>query len=443
MWGAAACHRFPEATCRREEHPTSRFAAQSPDVSRVHEILALTDRISWTILSYVDRSTYISELDERFAIAPVVALLGPRQVGKTTLARMYCRKVGLNPLDSPNYFDLENPLHVARLQSPMLALQELKGLVVIDEVQRTPDLFQVLRVLVDRDANPAKFLILGSASRDLIRQSSETLAGRISFVEVTPFSLDEVPADQSRQLWLRGGLPRSFLAQSDPQSLLWRNEYVQTFLERDIPALGITIPPTQLRRMWMMLAHCHGQILNVSDLGSSLGIADSTARRYVDLLTSTFVVRNLPPWFENIGKRQVKRPKVYIRDSGLLHALLGIANYDQLLVHPKLGRSWEGFALEEIIRAARATPEEAFFWAVHQQAELDLLIVKAGTRLGFEIKYTDRPTLTPSMRSANDILKLDSLTVVGPLQADFLLAKGIHAKSLDQVVAELATTQPG
>ena len=389
----------------------------------------------------MDRATYISELDQRFAIAPVVALLGPRQVGKTTLARMYCRQMGLDPVDSPNYFDLENPLHVARLQSPMLALQDLKGLVVIDEVQRTPDLFQVLRVLVDRDPNPATFLILGSASRDLIRQSSETLAGRISFVEITPFSLDEVSADQSRQLWVRGGLPRSFLAGSDPQSLLWRNQYIQTFLERDIPALGIAIPPVQLRRMWMMLAHCHGQILNVSDLGSSLGIADSTARRYVDLLASTFVVRELPPWFENIGKRQVKRPKVYIRDSGLLHALLGVASYDQLLVHPKLGRSWEGFALEEIIRAARATPEEAFFWAVHQQAELDLLIIKGGRRLGFEIKYSDKPTLTQSMRSANNLLKLDSLTVVSPLQADFPLAEGIRARSLDKVVAELAAVE--
>lgn len=347
---------------------------------------------------------------------------------------MFLLATGLEPVNSANYFDLENPLHLTRLQSPMLALQDLKGLVVIDEVQRAPGLFQVLRVLVDREDNPAKFLILGSASRDLIGQSSETLAGRISLMEIAPFSIAEVGADQSQQLWMRGGLPRSFLAHSDQDSISWRNDYIQTFLERDIPSLGISIPPRQLRRMWMMLAHCHGQILNASELGSSLAISDHTARKYVDLLASTFIVRELPPWFENIGKRQVKRPKVFIRDSGLFHALLGVENYDHLLVHPKLGASWEGFALEEVIRAAHASLEEVYFWRVHQQAELDLLIVKGGRRHGFEIKYSDRPAVTASMRDAQKLLKLDSLTVVSPLAADFPLADGIVVRSLSQLI---------
>lgn len=386
----------------------------------------------------MERTSYIREIDGRFASAKVVGLLGPRQVGKTTLARMYCRQQGIDPDNSPNYFDLENPLHLTRLQSPMLALQDLRGLVVIDEVQRSPELFGPLRVLVDREEAATRFLILGSASRDLIRQSAETLAGRISYIEMTPFSLGEVGPDAARALWLRGGLPRSFLAETDAQGLQWRNDYIQTFLERDVPSLGISVPPSQLRRMWMMLAHNHGQQFNASELGRSLGLSDQTARRYLALLASTFVVRELSPWFENIGKRQVKRPKVYVRDSGLLHALLGITDYGQLLAHPKLGSSWEGFALEEIVRAARATPEEAFFWAIHAQAELDLLILKGGRRMGFEIKYTDRPTVTASMHKAWELLNLDSLDVVGPLDADFALAKGIHAKSLQRVIAELS-----
>lgn len=381
---------------------------------------------------------YIHEIEDRLHNWPVVALLGPRQVGKTTLARMYCRMVGIEPDDTPNYFDLENPLHAARLASPLLALGDLKGLVVLDEVQRAPELFQVIRVLADRENSPAQFLVLGSASRDLIGQASETLAGRISFIEVAPFSLLEAGADQSRRLWVRGGLPRSFLASSDADSMTWRQDYARTFLERDIPSLGISIPAAHLRRFWMMLAHCHGQVLNFSELANSLAISDHTARRYVDLLTATFVVRELPPWFENVGKRQVKRPKVYIRDSGLFHFLLDIPDYDRLLVHPKLGASWEGFALEEVILAAKASDGEAYFWAVHQQAELDLLIVKGGRRLGFEIKYTDRPAATPSMRMAMQVLKLDALTIVSPLPSDFPLADGIAAKSLDVAVQELA-----
>lgn len=351
---------------------------------------------------------------------------------------MYCRQTGMDPETSPNYFDLDDPIHQHRLESPVLALRDLRGLVVIDEVQKAPKLFDLLRVLVDREGSLARFLILGSASRDLIGQSSQTLAGRVCYVEVAPFSLVEIADRQSNSLWLRGGLPRSFLADSEQSSMLWRANYIRTFLERDIPSLGITIAPLQLRRMWMMLANCHGQILNASELGASLGVSDHTARSYVSLLASTFVVRELAPWFENIGKRQVKRPKIYIRDSGLLHSLLGVGDYDQLQMHPKLGPSWEGFALEQIIQASGALPEEAFFWGVHQQGELDLLLVRGANRLGFEIKYTDRPVLTPAMRTAIELLKLDSLTVVGPLETEFTLGERATARSLKAVIAELA-----
>lgn len=405
----------------------------------LHENAQFDFEISYIIISYVDRGTYIERIRERFRNSPVVALLGPRQVGKTTLARMYRRSLEAESRREANYLDLENPLDLARLESPMLALQDLKGLVVIDEVQRAPGIFQILRVLVDRDDNPARFLILGSASRDLIGQSSETLAGRISFIEVSPFSLREVGEREYRKLWVRGGLPRSFLADDETVSQQWRNDYVQTFLERDIPSLGIQIPPARLRRMWLMLAHSHGQILNASELGGSLEISEHTAKRYVDILASTFMVRQLAPWFENIGKRQVKRPKVYLRDSGLFHALLGVGDYEQLLVHPKLGASWEGFALEEVIKASGASSEEVFFWGVHQQAELDLLIMKQGRRMGFEFKYTDRPTVTASMEAARELLKLDVLSVVHPTGEGFPLTEQIRAESLAGVVRRLAS----
>ena len=365
----------------------------------------------------------------------VVALLGPRQSGKTTLAREIASAIGDFPADR-NYFDLEDPGHLDRLENPKLALEGLRGLVVIDEIQRRPDLFPVLRVLADRPKTPARFLILGSASRDLIRQGSETLAGRIGFVEVTPFTLSEVGVAEVETLWLRGGFPLSFLAESDAASAQWREFYIRTFLERDIPTLGIQIPPTALRRFWMMLARYHGQVFNASDLGRSLSVADTTVRRYLDALVGTLMVRRLPPWFENIGKRQVKTPKIYFRDSGLLHRLAGVNDAGQLHTWPKLGASWEGFALEEIIRLADASEEEAYFWSVHSQGELDLMIVKDGRRLGFEFKYGDSPKTTSACRMALEHLKLNQLTLVCPGDAAHELEKNVQVRGLNRIIAE-------
>ena len=377
------------------------------------------------------RPSYLEAIDRHFKVHPACAILGPRQVGKTTLAKAYIE----NHLKvKAHFFDLENPLDLARLENPMLAFSKLSStLVVIDEVQLRPDLFPVLRVLVDQKERKQTFLILGSASRDLIRQSSETLAGRIGYVELAPFSLDET--QNSPLLWLRGGFPRAFLASTNDESFLWRQSYITTFLERDIPNLGFQIPPQQMRRFWLMLAHYHGQIFNASELGRSLGISDHTVRRYLDLLAGTFMIRILLPWFENLGKRQIKSPKIYFRDSGILHALLGIREESELDSHPKLGSFWEGFALEEIIQKLHAAPEECYFWGTQAGAELDLLIIKDGKRLGFEFKYTDHPKITPSMKIAFEDLKLNHLYVVFPGDQSFPLAEqitaqGLHAGSL-------------
>ncbi len=380
----------------------------------------------------VERPGYIRRIQAALRTHPVVAILGPRQCGKTTLARMYARDAGNGPAVR---FDLEDPTDAARLQDPKLALQDLKGLVILDEIQRAPGLFEMLRVLVDREQQPARFLILGSASPGLIRQSSETLAGRIQYVELTPFQLGETGAAQTTPLWVRGGFPRSFLAESDAASMTWRRAFISTFLERDIPNLGLRIPAHALRRLWMMLAHCHGQLLNASELGRSLSIADTTVRRYVDILTGTYMVRQLSPWFENISKRQVRAPKIYFRDSGIFHAFLGAENYDALLAHPKLGASWEGFALEEVIRASDAEEGEAFFWASHGKAELDLLLVRRTRRIGYEIKYTSRPAITKSMRMALQDLRLERLDVVFPGEDSFPLAENVRAIGLGKIVA--------
>lgn len=381
----------------------------------------------------MERERLIQRLSTAIRSAKVVALLGPRQVGKTTLARQFARS-GQLPWENLNYFDLEDPAHLERLATPKLALERLAGLVVIDEVQHRPNLFPILRVLVDRENNPARFLILGSASRDLIRQSSETLAGRIEFIEVTPFSLEETGPPGLDTLWLRGGLPLSFLAASDEASWRWREAYIKTFLERDIPALGLQIPAATLRRFWMMLAHYHGQQFNASEIGKSLGVADTTASRYLDVLAGTFMVRRLSPWFENIKKRQIKTPKIYFRDSGLLHWLLGIPSLDQMATHPKLGASWEGFALDQIIRLSGVSEEQAYFWGVHNQAELDLLLFSRGRRLGFEVKYTDAPKVTSSQRQALEHLGLESLTLVVPGDADYPLDDTIHVTGLSRLV---------
>ena len=385
----------------------------------------------------MERKGFIQSILRQFQVAKVVALLGPRQSGKTTLARQFASSPGVSFNGALNYFDLEDPAHLERLATPKLALEKLSGLVVIDEIQHRPDLFPLLRILADREKETARFLILGSASRDLIRQGAETLAGRIAFVEVTPFSLIETGLETTDALWLRGGFPLAFLAASDEASWLWREAYVKTFLERDIPALGIQIPAATLRRFWMMLAHYHGQQFNASELGKSLGVADTTVSRYLDILTGTFMVRRLTPWFENIKKRQIKTPKIYFRDSGVLHRLLGIPGMEQMVTHPKLGASWEGFALEQVIRASSVAEEETYYWGVHNQAELDLLLFRNGKRLGFEVKYTDAPKVTSSQRTALGTLRLDSLTLVCPGNASYPLDDNIHVRGLTHLLEEL------
>lgn len=337
---------------------------------------------------------------------PVVATVGPRQCGKTTLARQ------LVSADSANYFDLEDPVSLARLEHPRTALQDLEGLVVIDEVQRRPDLFPVLRVLVDRDGNPARFLVLGSAGPDLLRQSAESLAGRIEYIELGGFGVDEVGVERMPDLWVRGGFPLSFLADSDAESAGWRRAFLRTFVERDLPQFGAALGVPALHRLLAMLAHYHGQILNVAELATALEVAQATVRRYVDLLEHLFLIRQLRPWRENLRKRQVKRPKVYLRDSGLYHQLIGVGTMDALQMHPRIGASWEGFILGKVI--AESAPDEVCFWATHNGAELDLLLLKQGRRVGVEIKRIDAPRRTRSMTVAVNDLGLEALYVVYP-----------------------------
>lgn len=371
------------------------------------------------------RDYYLQAIENQFDVHPVVGLLGPRQAGKTTLAKMFIKS-----RKKVEFYDLENPLDLGKLEQPMLTLSRHSDcLIVIDEVQKKPDLFPILRVLADETDKNREFLILGSASRDLIRQSSETLAGRIGYVELPPFSLFET--QESKTLWLRGGFPRSYLAGNESDSFLWRQSYISTFLERDIPNLGFHIPPEQIRRFWMMLAHYHGQIFNASEIGQSLGVSDHTVRRYLDILVGTFMVRLLPPWFENVGKRQVKSPKIYFRDSGVLNALLGLRDEVQLHNFPKLGSFWEGFAVEQIILQFHAASEECYFWKIQSGAELDLLLIKDGKRLGFEFKYSDRPALTSSMKTAFHDLKLDHLYCIYPGEDEFPLSEQITAHGLN------------
>lgn len=382
------------------------------------------------------RPQYFDEIKDLLRIHPVCAILGPRQVGKTTLARMYIDHFYPN---NARIFDLENPLDVAQLENPMLTLSNVtQELIVIDEVQRRPDLFPLLRVLVDAQdtqiERKRKFLILGSASRDLIRQSSETLAGRIGYIELPPFSLMEVK--ESKKLWLRGGFPRSFLAQTDADSYKWRQNYILTFLENDIPNLGFNIPAEQMRRFWLMLAHYHGQIYHATEVGKSLAISYHTVDKYLDILVGTFMMRRLIPWIENIQKRQVKSPKIYFRDSGILNALLLITTFEELQVFPRLGSFWEGFALEQIILSLQALPQECFYWATHNDAELDLFIMKGGKRFGFEFKYGDRPTITKSMRIAIDDLKLDHLGIIYPGKEIFPMDTKITAYGLETLATQ-------
>ena len=358
----------------------------------------------------------------------VVALLGPRQCGKTTLAREFV------PAGSDNYFDLEDPSSLARLAEPELALRPLKGLVVIDEIQRQPELFPLLRVLADRRPLPARFLVLGSAAPALLKQSSETLAGRLETVVLEGFRLADLGSHAQARHWLRGGFPLAYTARNEGDSFTWRRQFLQTFLERDLPQLGVQIPAVALGRFWSMTAHYHGQTWNSAELARALAVNESTVRRHLDLLTGVFMVRQLAPWFENLGKRQVKAPKVYIRDSGLLHALLGVPAQRDLEGHPKVGASWEGYGVEEVLKALR--PDEAYYWATHNGAELDLLLFCSGRRIGVEFKRSSAPALTPSMRIALDDLKLDRLMVVYPGERRFPLAEKIEAIPL----AEIATS---
>lgn len=375
----------------------------------------------------VKRLALLSQIRHALRRSRVVALIGPRQSGKTTLARQ------IVPPDSPRYFDLEEPTSLARLAEPMTALAPLRGVIVIDEVQRRQDLFPMLRVLADRRPLSARFLILGSASPELLRQSSESLAGRMETITLPGFTLAEVGARALNRHWLRGGFPRSFLARTHEDSLRWRNEFIQTFLERDLPQLGVSIPAQALRRFWAMVAHYHGNIWNAAEPARSLGVSEPTVRRYLDLLTGVFLVRQLPPWHENLGKRQVKAPKVYVRDSGLLHALLGVRTDAELLHHPKCGASWEGYAIEEALNLVQ--PDDAYFWATHQGAELDLLLLKDGRRFGMEIKRTDAPTLTPSMRIALDDLRLEHLIVLYPGMRRYPLSARVTAVPLAEFTA--------
>ena len=336
-------------------------------------------------------------------------------------------------LNNVHMFDLENTRDLEKLENPFLAFRQIKKtLIIIDEIQKRPDLFPLLRVIVDDPENQHKFLILGSASRDLIRQSSETLAGRIGYIEITPFSCKEV--HETTLLWMRGGFPRAYLVDTEEQSFLWRKNYITTFLEQDIPALGFGgIPLEQLRRFWLMLAHYHGQIFNASELGRSLGVSHHTVQKYLDILTGTFMIRSLTPWFENVNKRQVKSPKIYFRDSGILHTLLSIQNAEQLHNNPKVGASWEGFALEEVIRLLNVGNGECFFWATHSEAELDLFMLYQGKRIGFEFKYADTPKVTKSMHSAITTLQLDHLYVITPMNDHYLITETISACGLQNI----------
>jgi len=356
--------------------------------------------------SMIQRPAYLKNLADGVQRSPVTALLGPRQCGKTTLARMFEQDM------EKTYFDLESEPDRLRLQNPELMLGNLDGLVILDEIQVMPELFRVLRVLVDRPENQARFLILGSASPDIVKNVSETLAGRVEFIELSGFDLSEVGGDAWEKLWLRGGYPRSFLAESDEDSRVWREGFIKTFLERDIPQLGISIPSMAMRRFWTMLAHYHGQTWNASELARSMGLSDKTVRSYLDILTGTFMVRQLQPWFENIKKRQVKAPKIYFRDSGLLHNLLSLYDSSSLAGHPKVGSSWEGFALEQFLQTIQ--PSQSYFWATHSGAEIDLFFLHQSHRYGVEVKYNEAPPVTKSMRIALDNLNLDKMWIIYP-----------------------------
>jgi hypothetical protein len=381
----------------------------------------------------IERAAFLKRLSDASDRSPVVALLGPRQCGKTTLARAF------GAGRPTTFFDLESIPDQRRLENPERLLGSIDGLAVLDEIQLMPQLFSALRVLVDRPGNRARFLILGSASPALVRGASESLAGRVEFVELSGFDLVEIGVASWERLWLRGGFPRSFLAATAEKSAAWREGFLRTFLERDIPALGITIPAAALRRFWTMLAHFHGQLWNASELARSMGLSDKTVRGYLDLLTGTYMVRQLQPWHENIGKRQVKSPKIYLRDTGVLHRLLDIPDLRTLHAHPRAGASWEGFVIEQALRLVR--PDEAYFWATNSGAELDLYFSRRGKRHGIEVKSSEAPKITKSMRVALEDLRLERLWVVCPCREGYEADDRISVRpidGLDRMAAEIS-----
>ena len=397
------------------------------------EISIVACEFSRYTLGMIRRTTHLGRLTSLLKQFPVVAILGARQVGKTTLSKEL-QKAWAKDFHA---FDLERQADVGRLADPELALAPLRGLVVLDEIQRLPNLFAELRVLADRRPIRTRFLILGSASPEMLRQGNETLAGRIAYYSLEGFSLQEVGIKNRSNLWLRGGFPRSFLASSHAKSQTWRQQFVTTFLERDIPQLGIQVSSATLRRFWTMLAHYHGQVWNASEFGRSFGVADNTVRNYLDILSSAFVVRQLQPWHENLKKRQVKSPKVYLKDSGILHSLLGLQAMADVEAHPKLGASWEGFVISQVATLLDVRPHECYFWATHAGAELDLLVVRGRRRWGFEVKRTSSPTITPSMKTALSDLKLQRLFVIHAGEHTFDMTKRIRAVALSQLLDEL------
>lgn len=372
----------------------------------------------------LERAVFHQMIMDSLRDFPIVAILGPRQCGKTTLSRA---------LGDGYRFDLEDPTDLARLEDPVLALSSLKGLVILDEIQRRPDLFPYLRVLADRPGCPARFVVLGSASGELLRQSSESLAGRIRYVELTGFGLFEAP--DREQLWVRGGLPRSYLASSDDSSWTWREQYVRALRERDLPQLDFRLSPFELHRFLQMSAHVHGQIVGYSDLSRSLGIADRSIKRHLELLHDAFLIRLLPPWHANMGKRLVKAPKLYWRDSGVLHYLLGCRDRAAMDVHPRLGAFWEGFAMEQILAARQGAP--AWFWATHAGAEIDLLVEQEGKMWGVEFKWSSTPKMTASMRNALVDLGLEGILVVHPGDKEWPIADRVESVSLAGAVRRL------
>ena len=375
----------------------------------------------------LNRPDFETEVRESIDYNPITSILGPRQCGKTTLARMISASM------PGTFFDLEDPADFELLStSPKTILSQQNGLIIIDEVQRLPELFPLLRVLADNQDSKNKYLILGSASPDLIQKSSESLAGRIGFVNLTGFRLNEVGVENLEPLWLRGGFPKSFLAASDKQSMAWRNDFTQTFLERDISQLGINIPPVTLRRFWQMLAHYHGQVWNGAEFARAMGVSEPTVKRYLDILTGTFMVRQLQPWFENLKKRQVKAPKIYIRDSGILHSLLSLPG-NSVLTHVKVGASWEGFVIEQILQ--KIETRDCYYWRTHTGAELDLFVMKDGKRIGFEVKYSDVPKITKSMYSVIEDLKLDKLYVINTGSRTLQMEDNITFLPANQIIS--------